>query len=295
MGIFYLDQFIDYLKFQKKYSLHTVIAYKKDITEFENYIFNEFEVDDIHAVSNDMVRSWVSQLIGVGMASVSVRRKISSLRSLYRYALKEKLISKNPLTALPQLKLSKKLPIVIENDSLNAILDGLADDADYQQNLDYIIICILFGTGIRRAELIGLKEDNVDLVQRQIKVLGKRNKERVIPITEELTAQMAKFIDIKRIHQLGMDYLLVNKKNKILYPMYIYNVVKKVLHLHKVHGKRSPHILRHTYATRLLQNGAELLSVKELLGHSSLASTQVYTHVNIEDLKKIYKKNHPKQ
>ena len=161
--------------------------------------------------------------------------------------------------------------------------------------MNHIVICILYGTGIRRAELIGLKESNIDLEQRQIKVLGKRNKERIVPITMELAEQILWFIEIKRNTGIISDNLLVTIKNEILYPGYIYNVVKKTLTLHQVNGKRSPHILRHTYATRLLQNGAELLSVKELLGHSSLASTQVYTHVNIEDLKKIYKKNHPKQ
>ena len=185
--------------------------------------------------------------------------------------------------------------MVIDNESMDAIYDDMPSNDLYVENLDHLIICILYGTGIRRAELIGLKESNIDLGQRQIKVLGKRNKERIVPITTELAEQIAGFIEIRQKEGIALENLLVTKKRQNLYPGYVYNVVKKFLTLQKVNGKRSPHILRHTYATRLLQNGAELLSVKELLGHSSLASTQVYTHVNIEDLKKIYKKNHPKQ
>ena len=242
-----------------------------------------------------MVRSWDSELIENSLEPVSVRRKVSALRSYFKYLQKETILEKSPITNVPQLKVAKKLPVVISYESINSIFDNKPIDSGYNESLNHIVICILYGTGIRRAELIGLKESNIDLEQRQIKVLGKRNKERIVPITMELAEQILWFIEIKRNTGIISDNLLVTIKNEILYPGYIYNVVKKTLTLHKVNGKRSPHILRHTYATRLLQNGAELLSVKELLGHSSLASTQVYTHVNIEDLKKIYKKNHPKQ
>ena len=295
MGIFFTDQFIEYLQYQRKFSPHTLLAYKSDLLEFINFTEERFEIQKSEEINNDMVRSWVSELIGNSIEPVSVRRKVSTLRSYFKYLQKEKILEKSPVTNVPQLKLAKKLPVVISNESIDSIFDNLSLDVSYTESLNHIIICILYGTGIRRAELISLKEANVDLGQRQIKVLGKRNKERIIPITIELAEQIICFIDIKQKAGIISDHLLVTKKNEIIYPGYIYNVVKKTLTLHKVNGKRSPHILRHTYATRLLQNGAELLSVKELLGHSSLASTQVYTHVNIEDLKKIYKKNHPKQ
>ncbi len=295
MGFFFTDQFIEYLQYQRKFSPNTLLAYKSDLLEFINFSIERFEIQKSEAIKNDMVRSWVSELIGNGLEPVSVRRKVSTLRSYFKYLQKENILKKSPLTNIPQLKLSKKLPIVLSNESIDSIFDNLSLDASYLESLNHIIICILYGTGIRRAELIGLKASNVDLEQRQIKVLGKRSKERIVPITFELAEQISAFIEIKRKTGIVSENLVVTIKNEILYPGYIYNVVKKTLTLHKVNGKRSPHILRHTYATRLLQNGAELLSVKELLGHSSLASTQVYTHVNIEDLKRIYKKNHPKQ
>lgn len=295
MGIFFTEQFIEYLQYQRKLSPHTITAYKSDLLEFINFIEEKFEIQKSEEINNDMVRSWASELIENSLEPVSVRRKVSTLRSYFKYLQKETILEKSPITNVPQLKVAKKLPVVISYESINSIFDNKPIDSGYNESLNHIVICILYGTGIRRAELIGLKESNIDLEQRQIKVLGKRNKERIVPITMELAEQILWFIEIKRNTGIISDNLLVSKKNEILYPGYIYNVVKKTLTLHKVNGKRSPHILRHTYATRLLQNGAELLSVKELLGHSSLASTQVYTHVNIEDLKKIYKKNHPKQ
>lgn len=295
MGIFFTEQFIEYLQYQRKLSPHTITAYKSDLLEFINFIEEKFEIQKSEEINNDMVRSWASELIENSLEPVSVRRKVSTLRSYFKYLQKETILEKSPITNVPQLKVAKKLPVVISYESINSIFDNKPIDSGYNESLNHIVICILYGTGIRLAELIGLKESNIDLEQRQIKVLGKRNKERIVPITMELAEQILWFIEIKRNTGIISDNLLVTIKNEILYPGYIYNVVKKTLTLHKVNGKRSPHILRHTYATRLLQNGAELLSVKELLGHSSLASTQVYTHVNIEDLKKIYKKNHPKQ
>ena len=295
MGIFFIDQFIEYLQFQRKFSPNTLIAYKKDLNEFVDFSRHQFEIEKPEEIKNDMIRSWVSSLIGLGLEAVTVKRKISSLRSFFRYLQKEKILELSPIRNMPKLKLAKKLPTIIGLDDMNSICDALPQNPSYTEALDYIIICILYGTGIRRAELISLTETNVDLAQRQIKVLGKRNKERIVPITLELAEQIHNFIEIKIKEGIISESLLVTKKEDKLYPGYIYNVVKKTLTLQKVNGKRSPHTLRHTYATRLLQNGAELLSVKELLGHSSLASTQVYTHVNIEDLKKVYKKSHPKR
>ena len=295
MGIFFIDQFIEYLQFQRKFSPHTLLAYRKDLSEFKEFASGQFEIENIEHIKNEVIRSWVSSLIGKGLEAVTVRRKISSLRSFFRYLQKENIIEISPIRNMPKLKLAKKLPSVISIDAMNEIYDGVSPNPTYTQALDHIIICILYGTGIRRAELIGLLETNVDLEERQLKVLGKRNKERIVPITIELAEQIHNFIEIKKQMCIIYEPMLVSKKGNKLYPGYVYNVVRKTLTLHKVNGKRSPHSLRHTYATRLLQNGAELLSVKELLGHSSLASTQVYTHVNIEDLKKVYKKSHPKQ
>jgi len=297
MGILVLEQFIEYLQFQRKMSSHTCIAYKNDLEDFFRFIRTEFDIadDNFTAITNDIVRSWVSELISNGLKPISVRRKASSLRSFFKFLRKEKIVDASPITNLPQLKISKKLPILISVDSMDAIFDSMPPNPTYEEYLDYLIVYILYGTGIRRAELISLKENHVDLNLRQIKVFGKRSKERIVPITPELAEQMQGFMEVKRNEGIQSENLLVKRNLTNLYPGYIYKVVKMFLTLHKVNGKRSPHNLRHTYATRLLQNGAELLSVKELLGHSSLASTQVYTQVNIEDLKKVYKKNHPKQ
>lgn len=294
MGNFFLESFLEYLQHQRKYSVHTQTAYSKDIKDFIEYIGSEFEIAAPGDVKNEMVRSWVSTLIGNKVEPVSVRRKISTLRSYFKYLQKEQIIKVSPIVNVPLPKMPKKLPVVIDGSNLESMFSSFGLNITYDEALEQTLISILYGTGMRRSELTGLLERDIDLGQQQLKVLGKRNKERIIPITEELAAVIGKFIEIKAMNNIQSEFLLVNKKGKALGGSYIYKIVKKYLTLFRVNGKRSPHILRHTYATHLLQNGAELLSVKELLGHSSLASTQVYTHVNIEDLKKVYKKNHPK-
>lgn len=294
MGNFFLESFLEYLQHQRKYSVHTQTAYSKDIKDFIEYIGSEFEITAPGDVKNEMVRSWVSTLIGNKVEPVSVRRKISTLRSYFKYLQKEQIIKVSPIVNVPLPKMPKKLPVVIDGSNLESMFSSFGLNITYDEALEQTLISILYGTGMRRSELTGLLERDIDLEQQQLKVLGKRNKERIIPITEELAAVIGKFIEIKAKNNIQSEFLLVNKKGKALGGSYIYKIVKKYLTLFRVNGKRSPHILRHTYATHLLQNGAELLSVKELLGHSSLASTQVYTHVNIEDLKKVYKKNHPK-
>ncbi|MCB9252647.1 MAG: tyrosine-type recombinase/integrase [Flavobacteriales bacterium] len=295
MGFFFAQPYYDYLQHERKYSVHTCMAYRKDLEEFYEFTQKEFDETNVALISSEMVRTWVSFLINQKMEPVSVRRKLSSVRSFFRFLIKEKKISGNPVSNLPQLKLPKKLPSVIPVENLNDLLEVKFENLEYRDMLDYLCIAILYGTGFRRAELISIQDEDVDLENRLIKVLGKRNKERIVPITEELAGQIKVFREMKQRSDIHSAYLLTNEKGKKISISYIYGTVKKALTLQKINGKRSPHVLRHTYATRLLQNGAGLLSVKELLGHSSLASTQVYTHVNIEDLKKIYKKNHPKQ
>lgn len=295
MGFFFAGKFLDYLRHERRFSEHTCIAYERDLMDFSLYLDDNFQVKAESEISTDMVRSWVSSMIAAKKEAVTVKRKISALRTFFRYLLKERILDTSPVRHLPQLKSARKLPAVIESESMEQILDADFDRNEYTARLNYLIVSMLYGTGFRRAELISVKEQDIDFSGRVIRVLGKRNKERMVPVTHELAGEIEQFIELKKQKGLSGAELFVNEKNRPLYPGYIYNVVKKYLTLQKAGGKRSPHILRHTYATRLLQNGAELLSVKELLGHSSLASTQVYTHVNIEDLKKIYKKSHPKQ
>ncbi|MCC6722724.1 MAG: tyrosine-type recombinase/integrase [Bacteroidia bacterium] len=294
MGSLFINQFLEYLKFQKKYSNHTIIAYKKDLEDFSDFLTELYQITMPDKITNEIVRTWLSNLIEKKINPVSVKRKLSAVKSFFKYLKKEKIIEKNPATNLTKLKTAKRIPNIINSKILNNIIDKTPEN-NYSDYVSYIIICILFGTGVRRNELITLKDNNVDTESRLIKVLGKRNKERIIPITNELAEQIEIYRKLKIKNNLHSETLLVTNKNKKLSPTYIYNTVKNILGINGVNGKKSPHILRHVYATEMLKNGAELLSVKELLGHSSLASTQVYTHVNIEDLKKIYKENHPKQ
>lgn len=294
MGNLFIYEFLQYIVNQKKYSQNTYIAYKKDLEEFSDFLDKTYQIYSPTEISNEIIRTWISNLISSKIEPVSVKRKISALKTYFKYLKKNELVEKNPASNIAKLKTPKKLPSLINPDSIDKIIDNKPLD-NYKEYLEYLIVCILFGTGIRRNELINISETNVDTRSRLIKVLGKRNKERIIPITYELAEQIEEFRYLKNQLNLNSELLLVSQKNKKLPPTYIYTTVKNKLSQYNVNGRKSPHILRHAYATELLKNGAELLSVKELLGHSSLASTQVYTHVNIEDLKKIYKKNHPKQ
>ena len=294
MGSLFINEFLQYIVYQKKYSKNTYLAYKKDLEGFQQFLKETYQIFTPVEISNEIIRTWVSHLINQKINPVSVKRKLSAMKSYFKYLKKEKFIEKNPATNIAKLKTPKKLPTIVNSQTIDSIIDNKPLN-NYKEYLDYLIICILFGTGMRRNELINILESNVDTNSRLIKVMGKRSKERIIPITEELAEQIDEFKNIKYAEKIESEYLLVTNKNKKLSATYIYMIVKNKLSLYNVNGRKSPHILRHAYATELLKNGAELLSVKELLGHSSLASTQVYTHVNIEDLKKIYKKNHPKQ
>lgn len=294
MGSFFINDFLEHIKYHKKYSENTFLAYKQDLAELSDFLDNSYEINTPNDITNEIIRTWISNLIERKKNPSTVKRKISAIKSYFKYLKKEKIIARNPATNIAKLKVAKKLPSLVNTEVMNKIIN-VSPKYNYPEYLSYIIICILFGTGIRRSELVNLTENNVDTNLRLIKVLGKRNKERIIPITEELAVQIEKLREIKQQNKLNSQFLLVTPKEKKISVTYIYNVVKNKLSSNNVNGRKSPHILRHTYATSLLKNGAELLSVKELLGHSSLASTQVYTHVNIEDLKKIYKKNHPKQ
>jgi integrase/recombinase XerC len=209
---FFVEQFLDYLQFQRKYSNHTCVAYKNDLEEFQKFLADRFEINSFNGVSSDMVRSWVSELIGQNIKPVTVRRKVSTLRTYFKFLQKEKRIDRSPVSNLPALKIASQLPVTIPLESMDTILEELPAENSYQQHLDYLIIALLYGTGCRRSEIIGLQEQNIDLVGRQIKVLGKRNKERIIPITTELNDQIAIFIEIKAGEGIVSERLLVTKK-----------------------------------------------------------------------------------
>lgn len=293
---FPIQEFLNYLTFQKRYSKHTIISYENDLTVFFGFVLNEYKIDDLKEISSAIIRSWLASLKENKISSKTINRKISSLKSFFKYQLRMKRIAVSPVSSIASLKISRRLPSFIEQKDLNLLLHNDYFPETFQGKTDFLIFEILYQTGIRRNELINLKETDIDSSGGTIKVLGKGNKERIIPINNQLIKLIEEYISEKRIEfpDLAEKCLLINKKGNHVYPKYVYNIVKQHLSLVSTNERKSPHILRHTFATHLTNNGAEINAVKELLGHSSLASTQIYTHNSIEKLKEIYSQAHPK-
>ena len=290
------DSYKDYLLKEKNYSAHTVIAYYNDVSEFENFIVDEFQMDDLVGVNYNQIRSWIVKMVDFGISNTSVNRKISSLRSFYKFLLKIKQIDASPLLKHKSLKTPKKLQIPFSEKELNEVLNHIKYAEGFEGIRDKLIIDLFYTTGIRRSELITIKKSNVDLSGGLLKVLGKRNKERILPILPIVQNQFDLYWrqrdSLKNIKDEEFFFLTlkgVKLNDSLVYRlinMYFSHVSEKV--------KKSPHILRHTFATHMLNNGADLNSVKELLGHSSLASTQIYTHSSLAELKKVYGDAHPR-
>lgn len=291
----FIERFIRYLQFEKRFSPNTVTAYQKDLYQFSDFI-KELE-PDLLAISHQQVRSWVVSLMDEGMEPKSINRKISSLRSFYKFLQREGLINNSPMLHVKAPKVPKRLPVIITEQKMDTLLDAdtIFSD-DFQGIRNRLIIELLYGTGMRLAELLALKDDDINSYENQIKVLGKRNKERIIPITKSLASLIQEYQSLKRNQDFAVQSpsLIVTNEGKVAYPKLIYRVVNAILSLISTHDKKSPHILRHSFATSLLNRGADLNAIKELLGHSSLAATQVYTHNSVEKLKSIYKQSHPK-
>jgi integrase/recombinase XerC len=291
-----VQSFIDYLCFEKRYSRHTIVAYRKDIDQFFGYLNKVYPCDKLDEISSTYVRSWLAELMKQGLTGKTVNRKISTLKAFFKYHLKTGLILTTPMTTIAAPRISKKLPVFVEQKHTEILFNHVAFPEDWTGYTERMILELLYATGMRLSELINIRENQVDVNQQNLKVLGKGNKERIIPLNAPITDRIARYMQEKRIEHttFDADYLLVNSKGKKLYPKYVYLVVKKYLSLVTTVQKKSPHILRHTFATHLTNQGAGLNAVKELLGHSSLAATQVYTHNTIEKLKEVYKKAHPK-
>lgn len=291
-----IQSFVDHLKFAKRYSAHTIRSYQDDLEAFSIYIAGEFGGMAVGAISPSVVRSWLAALKDGGLSSRSVNRKISTLRSWYKYLIREGVVEQSPMGAILSPKAGKRLPVFVEQRDMAVLFDEVSFPDDWEGRTERLLLVILYYTGIRLSEIVGLKEGQVDHGNRAIKVLGKGNKERVIPVNEVLMGAIRDYQDKKRAEFEGadMEYLLVSRKGRKLYPKYVYRVVHHYLAQITTIDQKSPHVLRHTFATHLMNSGAELNSVKELLGHASLAATQVYTHNTIEKLKDVYKKAHPK-
>lgn len=291
-----IQSFLDYLKFQKRYSQHTIISYENDLGAFSGFVTATFGEMEINQVNASFIRSWLASLKEQGMESKSINRKISSLKSFFKYQLKESNITISPMKTIVSPRVKKRLPQFVDEKEVSVLFNHVEFPDDWKGRTERLIMSLFYNTGMRQAELVSLKEKQVDKSNRAIKVLGKGNKERVIPISIELMGILQDYIAAKRnqLENYDEENVLVSDKGKKLSPRYVYDVVKHYLSLVTTINKKSPHVLRHTFATHLLNNGAELNAVKELLGHSSLAATQVYTHNTIEKLKDVYKKAHPK-
>lgn len=291
-----LQHFVDYLKFQKRYSQHTIISYQTDLVAFFDFIETNFGNTSLPDIKSTFVRTWLASLKDSGMEAKSINRKISALKSFFKYQLKEGVVEVSPMGTIISPKMNKRLPQFVEKADINTLFSYVEFPDSWQGKTDRLLLQLFYNTGIRQAELVSLKERQVDGFKSTIKVLGKGNKERVIPVSTELLSLLKEYTAEKRkvFEQYDAEVLLVNEKGKKLYPKYVYNAVKKYLSKITTISKKSPHVLRHTFATHLMNNGANLDAVKELLGHASLASTQVYTHNTIEKLKNVYKKAHPK-
>ena len=290
------NAFRDYLQFEKKYSLHTVNAYLNDLAYFEAFNKNHFDQETIEQVNYSQIRSWIVSLVDGNMSNVSVNRKIASLKAFYKFLLKIKQIEVSPLLKHKALKTPKKIQIPFSEKEVDEVLSQMQNPVGFEEVRNKLIIDLFYTTGMRRAELIHLKSVNVDLSNGVIKVLGKRNKERLIPVLPIITKQLSVYIKERCSLEVVVneDYFFLTKKGLKLNDSFVYRLINSYFSTVSEKVKKSPHVLRHTFATHLLNNGADLNSVKELLGHSSLASTQVYTHSSLSELKQVYKDAHPR-
>jgi len=287
--------FFNYIEFEKRYSKHTLEAYKSDLEQLSDFLIKN-ESNDIHLANHHDIRNWIVSMMEQKVSARSINRKISTLKSFYKFLMRKGEIKKSPLGKVQSPKTSKRLPVFVELPGIEKLMKEVEFPEGYEGLRDKMILELFYGTGMRRNELINLKETDIDSYNSQIKVLGKGNKERLIPIHNSLLASVKGFMAEKKklLEEPATNYLIVDENGKKMMPATVYSIVKKYLNLVTTVDKKSPHVLRHTFATHLMNNGADINAVKELLGHTSLAATQVYTHNTIDKLKEIYRQAHPK-
>jgi integrase/recombinase XerC len=286
------DSFLQYLQYEKRFSNHTLIAYTNDLYQFFEYVLVSYEIKTTEEINHTIVRSWVVSLMEQKVTPRSVNRKISTLKTFYKYLLRQSVVTENPMLKIQAPKTSKRLPVFVEKTNMDMLLDNVEFGEDLEGQRNKLIIELFYATGMRLAELINLRSSDIDLFHSQLKVLGKRNKERIIPFNNQISESIKKYITQKG--DLSHDYLFINKKGKKIYEKFAYRVVNNYLSQVTTLDKKSPHVLRHTFATHMLNNGADLNAIKELLGHANLSATQVYTHNSVEKLKKTHKQAHPR-
>lgn len=284
--------FLDYLQKNKRYSVHTITAYKTDLSQLQVYLQVRYEMG-VELANSEILRSWVVDLLENGTQNKSVNRKISSIKSFYKYMLREGVIDKNPTDKLISPKVSKPLPNFIREKEMDNLLDSFAFEDSFKGVRDRLILELLYSSGIRLSELIGVKLSDLNFAQQSMKVLGKRNKERIVPLHREVIATINCYLE-QRQQVKNDENLLLTDSGKKMYPKFVYRKVNYYLGQVTTASKKSPHVLRHTFATHMLNNGADLNTIKEILGHANLSATEVYTHNTIEKLKNIYKQAHPR-
>lgn len=287
-----VKNFLDYLKIEKRYSVHTTVSYKNDLNQFNLYLSNTYSGIEFHKVEMIHIRSYMVHLLESKLAKSTVSRKISSIKSLYKYLKKEQLISSSPVQLLETPKLESRLPVFLKEDEIVNLFEEFKFEDSFSGKRDKMILYFFYQTGIRLSELIGLKD--VDVRNGELKVLGKRNKERIIPLSNNIQPLIDQYLTLRNTLDIKTSHFFVTDKGNKLYEKFVYRKVNRYLSMVSSKQKKSPHILRHTFATHMLNNGADLNAIKEILGHENLSATQVYTHNTFQKLKSIHKQSHPR-
>lgn len=289
-----VNAFLGYLQFEKRYSLHTITAYSNDLVQFFDFLETQFGTIELPQITGSMVRTWLASMKEVDLTGKSLNRKISALKSFFKFQLLQNKLEKSPMETVISPKITKRLPAFVAEQEIAILLSNLAYEAGWKGYTEKLVIQLFYATGMRLSELIQCKENQVDISKSVIKVLGKGNKERILPISKEIALELQAYMQEKPPIAKSNPLLFVTEKGKALQARSVYGFVKKWLSQVTTLQKKSPHVLRHSFATHLMNNGADLNAVKELLGHASLAATQIYTHNTIEKLKDVFAKAHPK-
>ena len=289
-----IDAFLEYISLEKKYSVHTSTAYKNDLFSFRDFLVKEYSQDNLLEAHYSQIRSWIVSLVDSDMSNRTINRKVSSLKSFYKFSQKTNKIDVSPLAKHKALKTQKKIQVPFTSREINTVINQIAIDTDFTSTRNKLIVELFYSTGIRRAELINIKDKDISFSDRTIKVLGKRNKERFVPLLTSVIQTLKKYLELKKEFTIGEEELFITKTGNKIYETLVYRVINSYFSKISSKEKKSPHILRHSFATHLLNEGADLNSVKELLGHSSLASTQVYVQNSLDVIKKVYNQAHPR-
>jgi integrase/recombinase XerC len=289
-----IDAFLEYLSLEKKYSVHTVTAYNNDLVSFIDFLATEYNQEELLSVHYPQIRNWIVSLVDGKISNRTINRKVSSLKSFYKFLQKTKQIKINPLSKHRALKVAKKVQVPFSSKEINLVINNIDEEHDFTSVRNKLIVELFYSTGIRRTELINIKEVDVSFSSGVIKVLGKRNKERFVPLLKSVVPTLKKYLELKKEFSKELEVLFITDKGNKIYETLVYRIINSYFSKVSTKVKKSPHILRHSFATHLLNEGADLNSVKELLGHSSLASTQVYTHNSLDEIKKVYNQAHPR-